>query len=62
VGRKSNRSYTHSQQEILSTHGSKVSHHEAISGVFSQALGDYGYLVRSPDLDEVVAIAKFIQE
>jgi hypothetical protein len=30
--------------------------------VFSRALGDYGYLVRSPDLDEVIAIADFIQE
>jgi hypothetical protein len=30
--------------------------------VFSAALGNYGYLVRSPDLEEVLAIAKFIQE
>ena len=62
VGRKYNRSYAHSEQEILSTYSDKISHHESISGVFSSALGNYGYLVRSPDLDEVLSIAKFIQE
>lgn len=62
VGRKSNRSYTHSEQEILSAFGGNISHHEQISGVFSAALGNYGYLVRSPNLDEVISIAKFIQE
>lgn len=62
VGRKSNRSYAHSEQEILSCYGDKISHHEPISGVFSAALGNYGFLVRSPDLDEILAMAKFIQE
>ena len=62
VGRKSNRSYAHTEQEIFSAYKDKISHHEAISGVFSAALGNYGYLVRSPDLDEILAIAKFIQE
>ena len=62
ASRKSNRAYAHSEQEILSAYGDKISHHEQISGVFSLALGNYGYLVRSPILDEVISIAKFIQE
>jgi hypothetical protein len=62
VGRKSNRSYKHSEQEILSAYPDRISHHEPISGVFSAAMGNYGYLVRSPELDEVLSIAKFIQE
>jgi len=62
ASRKSNRSYAHSEQDILSTYGEKIRHHESISGVFSGALGNYGYIVRSPDLDEVISIAKFIQE
>lgn len=62
VGRKSNRSYAHTHEEILSAYKDKISHHEQISGVFSAALGNYGYLVRSPELDEILAIAKFIQE
>ena len=62
VGRKLNRSYAHSQQEILECYRDKISHQEPISGVFSAALGNYGYIVRSPDLDEIIAMAKFIQE
>ena len=62
VGRKSNRSYTHSEAEIFSAYKDKISHHESISGLFSAALGNYGYLVRSPELEEVLSIAKFIQE
>ena len=62
VGRKSNRSYAHNEQEIHACYGDKICHHEAISGVFSAALGNYGYLVRSPDLNEILSIAKFIQE
>lgn len=62
VGRKSNRSYAHNEQEILAAYRDKISHHEPISGVFSAAMGNYGYLVRSPELEEILSIAKFIQE
>jgi hypothetical protein len=62
VGRKSNRSYAHSEQEIFSAYKDQISHHESISGVFSAALGNYGYLVRSPELEEILSIAKYIQE
>ncbi|MCX8061170.1 MAG: ATP-grasp domain-containing protein [Anaerolineales bacterium] len=62
VGRKNSKSYQHSHQEILSELGEAVVHHEAISGVFSAALGDYGYLIRSPDLGEIERMAAFIQE
>lgn len=61
ASRKSNRSYVHSEQEILSTFGDKIRHHESISGIFSSALGNYGYIFRSPDLDEILRIAAFIQ-
>lgn len=62
IGRKSNRAYAHSHAEILQTFASQLVHHEAISGVFSAALGDYGYLVRTPQLDEVHEIASFIHQ
>ena len=62
ASRKSNRAYAQSEQGILSAYGDKISHHEQISGIFSVALGNYGYLVRSPDLEEAISIAKFIQE
>jgi hypothetical protein len=62
IGRKSNRPYAHSHEQILSALGDKLVHHENISGIFSAALGDYGYLVRTPDLGEVYTMADFIQK
>lgn len=62
VGRKLNRDYVHSQQEIFAAYGGMICHHEPISGIFSRALGDYGYIVRSPELDDVIEAAEFIQE
>lgn len=62
VGRKANKSYAHSQQEITDRFRSKIVHHEPISGIFSLALGNYGYLVRSPQLDEVIEVAGYIQK
>jgi hypothetical protein len=61
AGRKFNRQYAYTHDQILEAFGDKVSHHERISGVFSQALGDYGYLLRSPELAEVIAMAEYIQ-
>lgn len=61
VGRKFNRSYLHSHSDILEGMGEKLCHHESISGVFSAALGNYGYLVRSPDFDEINDMVNYIQ-
>jgi hypothetical protein len=62
ASRKSNRVFAHSEQEVLEKYGDKICHRETISGVFSAALGNQGFIFRSPDFDEVVQIAKFIQE
>jgi hypothetical protein len=37
-------------------------HHEQVTGVFSSALGEFGYLARSPDLEEIYAIAGYIHK
>jgi hypothetical protein len=34
---------------------------ESVPGVFSSALGDVGYIFRTPDLEEVLEMAAFIQ-
>jgi biotin carboxylase len=63
IGRKSNRNYVYSHEDILNTFGNCcIPHHEQISGVFSAALGDYGYLVRSPEMNEIINIAQYIQK
>lgn len=61
IGRKFNRAYAHSHEEILSRFPRQLCEHQYISGVFSAALGDFGYLMRSPDLDELMEIVAFIQ-
>ncbi len=60
IGRKFNRSYAHSHEQILATFSHQIVHHEPVSGIFSAALGDYGYLIRSPDLAEVYEIVDYI--
>jgi hypothetical protein len=62
IGRKFNRSYAHTHEQILGAFGQKIVHYEPISGVFSAALGDFGYLARSPDLEEIYAMAAYIHE
>lgn len=61
VGRKFRKTYAHSHEMILAALGEKIVHHENISGVFSAALGDYGYLIRSPELEEIYSMAEYIQ-
>jgi len=62
VGRKMNRNYAHSHLDILNSFTDKIIHHEQISGVFSSALGDYGYLVRSPQMNEIQEIVDYIHQ
>jgi hypothetical protein len=61
VSRKFNRTYAHTNMEIIDEMGQRLCQHEAISGVFSPALGDYGYLVRSPELPEIMEMVQYIQ-
>ena len=61
IGRKINRPYRHSHEQVIASLGEKVVHHENVSGIFSAALGNYGYLVRSPDMEEIYKMADYIQ-
>jgi hypothetical protein len=62
VGRKLNRAYAHSHEQALAFGGARICHHEPINGVFSAALGDYGYLVRAPELDDVLEVVRYVQK
>jgi len=62
VGRKRSKGYNRTHEEILRYLGPLVCHHEEINSIFRAAIGDYGYLVRSKELDEVLAAARYIQE
>ena len=60
ASRKNNLSYRHSHEEILERYGAQIVQVASVPGVFSSALGDIGYIFRSPDMDEIDAIVRFI--
>jgi hypothetical protein len=62
IGRRNNKLYRHSHQEVMTSFPGKIVHHEPISGIFASAIGDYGYLARSSDLTEVEQIAQWVLE
>ncbi len=61
VGRKHHFNYATPHEAVISELGPALVQHEPISGIFSAALGDYGYLVRSPERAAILDMAKFIQ-
>ena len=62
VGRKSSRDYKYSHEAILSECSDYLCHHEPIEGVFAAAIGNYGYILRSSELDDVLRLAEYIQK
>jgi hypothetical protein len=60
AGRKHNMPYMHTHDEIMQHYPSQIVHYQPMSCVFRAAMGDYGYLIRSSDCDEAIAIAQFI--
>jgi hypothetical protein len=62
VGRKRNKNYVHSHEEIMDAFGACVAHQMEMPVVFSLAMGNYAYILRTPDLDEAKAAAEFILE
>ena len=59
IGRKSHKSYCHTHDEILGRFGGSIVYHGPMSGIFSAAMGDYGYLCRSAELPVILAMAEF---
>jgi len=49
ASRKDHVRYRHSHDDVLAAHGDKVVHHQAIEQVFSRAMGNYAYQLRSRD-------------
>ena len=62
VGRKTTRQYSYTHEAVLVHCGDYMCYHQPIEGIFSGAIGNYGYILRSPDLDDLVGLAEFIQK
>jgi biotin carboxylase len=52
-GRKAHKQYLHSHDEIVRQLAGLLVHHERMNPLFGPVLGDEGYIVRSPDQEEV---------
>lgn len=59
IGRKDNQHYRHNHEQVLQRAGDLLCHEERVQSVFRGAIGDHGYLLRSPRLEEVVAVAEY---
>jgi len=62
IGRKWNRTYKNTHNAIMARYGAKIVHYEEISGIFSPALGNFGYLARSAKMDDIMEITSYILE
>jgi hypothetical protein len=62
AGRKTHRQYANSHEAVLQTCGEFLCHHQPIDGVFSAAIGNYGYILRASNLDDVLSLAKYIHQ
>lgn len=51
VGRKYHRPYRYTHEEVLRLCAPVLLHHEPLAPLFARAMGDYAYVLRSPDLD-----------
>jgi hypothetical protein len=61
VGRKDRFRYALSLPEVLSRFGPLLVHHEPVNDVFSAAIGNYGFILRSPNLEDLAQAAADIQ-
>ncbi|MFN2284860.1 MAG: acetyl-CoA carboxylase biotin carboxylase subunit family protein [Anaerolineae bacterium] len=62
VARRNQIRYVHSHEDVLAVCAPAMAHHEPISPVFARAMGDYAYLVRSPDFDTLMSAIEYIHE
>jgi hypothetical protein len=62
ASRKRHIRYRHDHKAVLAAHGDKILHHYAIEEVFSRAMGNYAYQLRSKNLDEVRQAVTYIHE
>ena len=60
ASRKADKPYVHTHEEVLARCGDRMCLADRVPGVFASALGEMGYIFRSPDLAEMEEIVRFI--
>jgi len=61
ASRKNHYTYRHTHDQIMAAYEPCMVQVASVPGVFSSALGDVGYIFRSPDLDQIKEITAFVQ-
>ena len=61
ASRKNHYRYRHTHTDIMDGYGHCMVQVASVPGVFASALGDVGYIFRSPDLADIKEITDFIQ-
>ena len=51
-----------SHEEVLSRFGNAMVHHEGMADIFAAAIGNYGYILRGPELEPLQEAAEAILE
>ncbi len=59
LGRKNCYSYLQTPEEVVDKYPEQVVYHSPIASIFSAAIGNYGFVVRTPDLEEGFEILEF---
>ena len=62
IGRKHNKNYVHSHNEILNNFSDILVMHAPVADVLSRALGNYCYIVRSKDFSRIEEAIEFIHK
>lgn len=62
VGRKYGREFRHDVDEVVSRCGPDFLNHGELPGIFAKALGDYAFIFRTKEYDDMVEKARFILE
>lgn len=52
AGRKEGKAYRFCIEEILARHGAEIIHHQPINSIFSAAIGNYGFIIRTADFEQ----------
>ena len=62
VGRKNFLNYKHSLEDIINKYGDYIVSHEAISPILAPAIGDYGIILRTENLEQGKKAVKYAVE
>jgi hypothetical protein len=62
ASRRRDIAYAHTHNDVLARYGHLMMQVETVPAVFSGALGDVGFIFRTPELDRMLEVVEFIHK